>query len=133
MNKLRRDDILFPELSYEILGYAFEVFNQLGPGHAEKTYHNGMKVLLKNKQINFRDQVHFPVKFQDKIIGKSVFDFLVEGKIIVEIKKDVHYSKAHLEQVLNYLKVSNLKLGILINFTNNGVTSKRIINTSQEK
>ena len=65
-----------------------------------------MKESLKDKKISFRDQVYFPVKFKDIIIGKSVFDFLVDEKIIVEIKKDVRYSKVHLDQVLNYLKVS---------------------------
>ncbi len=115
------------------MGCAFEVFNQLGPGHAEKTYHNGMKVLFQEKKISFKDQVYFPVTFKDKVIGRSIFDFLIDEKIIVELKKDVRYSKVHLDQVLNYLKVSDLELAILVNFTNRGVTSKRIVSVIKEK
>ncbi len=126
--KLKREDILYPELSYEIMGCAFEVFNQLGPGQAEKTYHNAMILVFKEKKVSFKSQVYFPVMFKDKVIGKNVFDFLVDEKIIVELKKDIRYSKVHLDQVVNYLKVSNLKLALLINFTNDGVTSKRVIN-----
>jgi len=68
------------------------------------------------------------LKFQEKIIGKLFFDFLVEAKIIVEIKKGDNYSKRHIEQVLEYLKTSNLQLAIILNFGSNKVHTKRIVN-----
>ena len=128
---LKRENILYPELSYSIVGCAFEIFNQLGPGHAEKIYHNALALSFKDKGLPYKDQISFAVMFKDKVVGKNILDFLVDERIIVEIKKDVRYSKIHLEQVLNYLKVTSLKLALLITFTNNGVTFKRIINISE--
>ena len=126
---LVRDDLVYPELSYDIIGCAFEVLNELGPGHLEKFYQKALSIALSGKKIEFKEQVYHTLKFKDKIIGKMYFDFLVEEKIIVELKKDNRFSKQHIDQVLTYLKSANLKLGILINFSNNGVLYKRILNT----
>jgi len=66
--------------------------------------------------------------YDNKLIGKRILDFLVEEKIVVEIKKGNRFSKPHIDQVLEYLKINNLKLAILINFGSEGVMFKRIIN-----
>lgn len=128
---LRRDDLVYPELSYEIVGCAYEVFDELGPGHSEKTYQKALAVTLKKKGIKYSEQVYYSIKFKEEIVGKGFLDFAVDSKIIVELKKDGYFSKTHIEQVLNYLKISNLKLAILINFTNEGVKFKRIVNINQ--
>lgn len=128
---VKRNDLVYPELSYEIVGCAYEVFDELGPGHAEKVYQKAFSVSLKNKNYVFKEQVYYSLKFKNEIVGKSFFDFLIDEKIIVELKKDGHFSKTHIEQVLNYLKVSNLKLTILINFTKEGIKFKRIVNINQ--
>lgn len=125
---LRRNDLVHPELSYLIVGCAYDVYNELGPGHAEKNYQKALCHVFKLKNISFKEQVYYPLKFKDTVIGKSFLDFLVDGKVIVELKKDVPHSKIHIDQVLNYLKLSSLSLAIIINFTKNGVTFKRIIN-----
>lgn len=125
---VRRSDLAYPELSYQIVGCAYEAFKSLGYGHMEKIYQKAMAVLLKERNLSHKEQVYIPIKFRDKIIGKSFLDFCIEEKIIVELKKDFHFSKAHIDQVLNYLKTSNLELAILINFGKEGVTFKRIIN-----
>ena len=125
---LRRNDLVYPELSYEIIGCAYEVFDALGTGHSEKTYQKAFAIALKKKGIKYLEQVYYSLKFKDEIVGKGFLDFLVDAKIIVELKKDGKFSKTHLEQVLNYLKMSDLKLGILINFTMEGVKFKRIVN-----
>ncbi|MBN8695689.1 MAG: GxxExxY protein [Bacteroidetes bacterium] len=67
------------------------------------------------------------------MIGRGFLDFLVEDKIIVELKKDENFTKTSIDQVLNYLKTTDLKLAILINFTKQGVKFKRIINISESK
>lgn len=125
---VKRQDLLFPELSYQIVGCAFEVYNELGFGHHEKYYQRAYAEALKLKDLKFAEQVYFPLKFKDKIIGKNFFDFLVDEKVIVELKKDNRFSKQHIDQVKEYLNVSNLKLAILINFTRTEVLHKRIIN-----
>ena len=125
---IRRDDLLYPELSYEIVGCAYEVFKELGYGHSEKTYQQAMAILFKEKKWNFREQVYFPIKFRNTILKKRFLDFEVDGKIVVELKKDYHFSKAHIDQVLEYLKISKLRLAILINFGKEGADFRRIVN-----
>ena len=128
---LKRQDLLYPDLSYEIIGCAYEVFNELGSGHSEKYYQRALSILFKQKKWLFQEQVYFPLKFKGEIIGKNFIDFVVDDKIVVEIKKVDRYSKAHIDQVLNYLKISELKLAILINFGKEGVSFKRIININE--
>ena len=130
MPLLRRDDLVYPELSYSIVGCAYEVWDELGAGHMEKIYQRAMATVFGSKNIKFKEQVYYPVKFRSLIIGKGFLDFLIEDKIIVELKKDGNFSKTNIEQVLNYIKLSNLKLAILINFTKEGVRFKRIINVN---
>jgi GxxExxY protein len=130
---LVRKDLVYPELSYQLVGCAFEVFNELGPGHVEKNYQKAFATMLNLKSLAFKEQVYYPLVFKGKVIGKNFLDFLVEDKVIIELKKDQFFSKTHIDQVLNYLKLSNLNLAILINFSKTGVTSKRIINIEQAK
>lgn len=131
-NILQRTDLVFPELSFIVVGCAYEVFNELGPGHTEKNYQKAFTIVFEEKKIKFQEQVYYPLKFKDRIIGKGFLDFLVEDKLIVELKKDETFAKTHIDQVLNYLKLSNLKLAILLNFTKQGVKFKRIVNINQE-
>ena len=128
---VRRDDLVYPELSYQLVGYAYEVFDELGPGHSEKTYQKAYAVMLRNNNHKFFEQVYYPVRFKDEIVSKGFLDFSIDGKIIVELKKDVPFSKTYIEQVLDYLKRSKLKLAILINFTQEGVKFRRIVNVNQ--
>lgn len=86
--QVHKKDLLFPELSYKIMGCAFEVFNEIGFGHPEKFYQRALAEALRKNGLPFTEQLYFPVKFNDKIVGKMFFDFLVEDKIIIELKKE---------------------------------------------
>jgi GxxExxY protein len=126
--QLRRDDLVYPELSFKLIGCAYELFNQIGFGHLEKIYQKGYSVLLKKENILFKEQVYCPIKIGDEVIGKLFFDLLVDEKVIIELKKDGKFSKQHIDQVNQYLKASKLKLALLINFTQKGVVFKRLVN-----
>ena len=126
--KLKRQDLVYPELSYKINGCAYEVFNELGFGHLEKFYQRALAIQLKKEGIAFKEQVYTPLKFKGEVIGKQYFDFLDEDKIIVELKKNTIFSKGNIDQVKQYLQTSKLQLALLINFSSNGVVSKRIVN-----
>lgn len=126
--KTRRNDLIYPELSYQIIGCIFEVHNDLGGGYHEKYYQRALDRLFTEKGLGHKQQVCIPVSYKEQTIGKHFLDFLVENKIVVEIKKGNRYSKKHIDQVLNYLKSSNLKLAILVNFGNDAVSFKRIVN-----
>ncbi|MEK9180235.1 MAG: GxxExxY protein [Patescibacteria group bacterium] len=128
MGKLRRNDLLYPGLSYQIIGCAFEAHNQVGGGHKEVVYQRAMAQSLRDINLKFEEQVYFPIKFKDKIVGKGFIDFLIDGKIVVEIKKGDKFSKKHIDQVLDYLKSRELKLAVLINFGSNTVSFRRVVN-----
>lgn len=111
------------------MGVLFEVFKELGPGHKEKYYENAIAEGLKSLQIPFKEQLYVPLSFKGKVVGKYFLDFLIDEKIVLEIKKgDMYSSKQHIEQVLSYLKVNGLKLGIIAQFANDGVKYRRIVN-----
>jgi GxxExxY protein len=126
--KLKRKDLVYPELSYKLIGCAFEVYNELGFGHAEKFYQKAMAIQLKKEGLKFKEQVYTPLKFKGELIGKQYFDFLVDDKIIVELKKNNNFSKGNIDQVKQYLITSKLQLALLINFSPSGIISKRIVN-----
>ncbi|TSC68940.1 MAG: hypothetical protein G01um101470_1099 [Parcubacteria group bacterium Gr01-1014_70] len=128
MGELKRNDLVHPELSYKIIGCAFGVHNALGQGRQEKYYQRALAQEFRNKGLIFIEQVYYPVLFKEKQIGKNFLDFLVNNQVIVEIKKGDRYSKQHIDQVLEYLKVSDKQLAILINFGSQSVHFKRIIN-----
>lgn len=106
----------------------FDVFNQLGYGYQEKYYQKAIAKSLKVLNIPFKEQLPFNIKYKDEIIGRYFLDFLIDGKIILEIKKESSFHKRNIEQVIGYLKKTNLKLGLLVNFTKNGIKFKRILN-----
>lgn len=128
-----KKDLVYPELSYKIIGCAYDVFNQLGFGHAEKIYQRAFIEALKKNNLQFSEQHYSPVKFDNLIIGKYFFDFLIDNKIIVELKKDSRFSKQNIDQVNQYLKTSGIKLALLINFSSTGVVYKRLVNINNNE
>jgi len=125
---MKRDDIIYPELSYKIVGILYDVYNEIGAGHREKYYQNAISQAFKNNNIEFKEQVYFPLKYKEKIVGKCFFDFLIDNKMVLEIKKGSIFPKQNIDQLYEYLRLSKLKLGIIANFTRNGVYTKRIVN-----
>ncbi|MFH1346979.1 MAG: GxxExxY protein [Spirochaetota bacterium] len=123
-----RDDLIYPELSYKLVGILFDVYNCLGAGHPEKYYQKAISEELKSREISFQEQVYYPLKYKNKIIGQIYLDFLVDNKVVLEIKKNSYFSKKNIDQVLNYLKLFDKKLAILANFSKEGVLFKRIVN-----
>ncbi|MFQ6049536.1 MAG: GxxExxY protein [Candidatus Paceibacterales bacterium] len=83
---------------------------------------------FKRCGISFQREVYVPLVFKNEKIGNYYLDFLIENKIVLEIKKGDKFSKRHIEQILSYLKAKNLELGIIANFGSKEVKFKRIIN-----
>lgn len=121
-------NLIYPDISYKIIGNAFDVYNSIGSGHSEINYQRGLKEAFLKNNLNFTEHPNFPLKYNNKVVGRKIFDFLVENKIVVEIKKGDRFSKTNIDQVLDYLKTRKLQLAILINFGQNGVQFKRIVN-----
>lgn len=129
---IQKQDLIYPELSYKLVGLAYNVFNELGHGHLEKIYQKAYAKELKEAGIVFKEQAPYQVFYKEEVIGNNYLDFLIEEKVIIELKRSDFYSKKYIDQVSNYIKVSNLKLAILINFTSNGVRIKRIVNETNQ-
>jgi len=125
---LRRKDLLHPELSYRINGVLFEVFRQLGGGHREKYYQEAVRLGLEKVGLKYREQFYVPLKFDGKTIGKYYLDFLIEDKIVLELKRGNIIAINNVDQVKQYLSALDLKLAIIASFTYNGVKINRILN-----
>ncbi|MEK7192103.1 MAG: GxxExxY protein [Patescibacteria group bacterium] len=120
--------IIFPELSYKIVGAAFDVFNELGWGLPEKDYQLALSKELQILQIKHVREVYLPVNYKGSNIGKYFADFLVDNKIILELKVVSRLGYTHARQLLTYLKSAGFKLGILLYFTKDGVKYRRVLN-----
>ena len=110
------------EISYTIRGAIFKVYKELGPGLLESVYEAALLYQLKKDGLEAKSQVPIPVIYdeQELNIGFRI-DILVENKVIIEIKSVEELSRVHHKQVLTYLKLTKLKLGILVNFNSDNV------------
>lgn len=128
MKKEIRTDLIYPELSYKIIGILFDVYNQLGYGYQEKHYEKAVATSLKLAGLNYKEQFPIPLKFKDEKIGNYFLDFLVDDKVVLELKRGERVAKSNIDQIYAYLKATGLKLGILAQFTPSGIKFRRILN-----
>jgi len=120
-------ELVYPDLSYKIVGLAMEVHTKLGYGFLEKVYENALMLLLKKENIIAEQQCSIPVHFEEQVVGHYVCDILVENKIILELKTVDKVTDVHKAQVMNYLKATGIKLGIILNFKNRSLEQLRIV------
>ncbi|TXD84427.1 GxxExxY protein [Subsaximicrobium wynnwilliamsii] len=105
------------DISYLIRGAIFKIYNELGPGLLESVYETVLSFELRKQGLEAKNQVPLPVFYEGNKLGLGFrLDLLVNEKVVVEIKSVENLAEVHHKQVLTYLKLSNLKLGILVNF-----------------
>ncbi len=121
-------ELIYPELSYRLVGVLFKVFNTLGPGCLEKHYQRAVAIALTTEDLTFKEQVYAPMEFGGEKVGCYYLDFLIENKIVLEIKRGERFTRPNIDQIYNYIRRFDLKLGILANFTKEGILFKRILN-----
>jgi GxxExxY protein len=112
----------------KIIGSSYKVHNFLGTGHVEKVYENALAHELRRAGLFVKQQERFLVYYHGIIVGDCEVDLLINDRVIVEVKALSALSKAHEAQVLNYLKVAELRLGLLLNFGSSSVEVKRKAN-----
>ena len=124
-----KDEAYFNSFTEQIIGCAYEVGNVLGSGFLEKVYERALAHELRKVGLSVTCQ--YPIKvFYDGIdIGDYFADLVVGNEIIVELKTVKNIEGIHLAQCLNYLKATNMKLALLINFGNKSVQVKRVVNS----
>ena len=112
------------EISYKIRGAIFKVSNALGPGLLESVYVAALRFELKKEGLKVKKEVPVPVFYEgEKLELGFRLDLLVENKVIIEVKSVENLAEVHHKQVLTYLKLTNMKLAILVNFNVNSITS----------
>ncbi len=105
------------DISYHIRGAIFSVYNELGPGLLESVYEAALEYELKKRVLKVTTQVPIKVKYDGQVLEIGFrADIMVENKVIIEIKSVENLHEVHHKQVLSYLRLSGLKLGILVNF-----------------
>ncbi|HTL83468.1 MAG TPA: GxxExxY protein [Bacteroidia bacterium] len=130
---MKKNELIYADLSDRIIGCAFEVFNELGPGLLEKDYQKALRLSFRDARLNFREQVPHDVFYHETRVGRGDFDFMVEDKVVVELKRGKFNLNSELYQVLRYLRMCNIQLGLIIRFTPNGVEHKRVLNIPDDQ
>jgi len=124
-----KTDYLYKELTYQIIGCLYEVHKELGSVHKEIIYHKAIAIELDRQNIPFIEESSVDVKYKDKKIGLYRPDFIIDGKVILEIKVAPMITKAMQDQVYYYVKGTKYKLVLLANFGTSKVGIKRLIYT----
>lgn len=124
----KNSKLVYPELSYILMGVLFEVHNKLGTKYQEKHYQRAIEIKLKELKIPHQRELKVEVKFDGEELGDFYVDFIVADKIILEIKKVWRITDSDVKQVLRYLKATGLKLGIIANFKYKRLQFRRVLN-----
>ena len=120
-------DFLFKYETHQVIGCAMSVLNTLGHGFLEKPYENALVVELKSKNIPVKQQSKYDVSYKGVIVGEYVPDLVVFDQIIIELKTIEKITARECAQMLNYLKVTGLKVGLIFNFSKPELEWKRIV------
>tara|TARA_B100000315_G_scaffold150257_1_gene138944 strand:+ start:3104 stop:3472 length:369 start_codon:yes stop_codon:yes gene_type:complete len=116
-------------LTEKIIACCYKVHSELGPGFKEKVYNNALKLEFDQEEIDYETEKQFGVCYHNKKVGKLIVDLIVESKVIIEIKALTGKVPSVFKyQLLSYLKVSDLKVGLLINFGNKSCQVNRFVN-----
>ncbi|HVF71424.1 MAG TPA: GxxExxY protein [Chthoniobacterales bacterium] len=121
------DRLLHREITERIIGSAFEVYNELGYGFLERVYERSMQVELIKRGSKAEIEKRVQVSYKQIIVGDYDSDLVVDGCVLVELKVNPHYDKRDEAQLLNVLKATGIKVGLLVNFGRLKVEYKRLV------
>ena len=121
-------NLIHKDEAYFIIGLCMEVHNTLGKGFSEAVYAEALEIELNKNSVPFSKEEKFNISYKGKtLVKKFRADFVIDNKIILELKAVDKISSSHIKQTLNYLAVSKLKLGIVINFGEDSLSYKRVV------
>lgn len=125
-------NLLHKTITEDILKVYYDIYNELGCGFLEKVYQNSMYFELKSKGYKVEAQRPIKVYFKNQLVGEYYADLLIEDKVIVELKACELLMNAHVAKLMNYLKATEIEVGLLLNFGEEA-EFKRIIYTNDKK
>jgi len=124
---MAESDLLHSELTREIIGAVMEVHKTLGSGFLESVYEEAMAIEFDLRKVHYERQKEIEVVYKGKTAKQFICDYLVEGKVIVELKALRDITAVEEAQLLNYLKATGIELGLLINFGQSSLRYKRLV------
>lgn len=120
--------LLYKKLVYDIVGCAMVVHSELGPGFLESVYEEALTILFQEKHLQYEQQKNLKIKFRGEYLKKQfAADLIIDDKVIVEIKAVAQLKKIDEAQLINYLKATGLKVGLLVNFGEEHLSWKRFV------
>lgn len=123
------DNYKYASITEKIIGAAMTVHRNLGGGNfTENIFHRALLLELTDMGMLFESEKELPVYYKGKLIGKKRIDVLVDEKVLVELRAVNQLEKIHFNQVINYLKLFNLEVGLLVNFGTESLQIKRFVN-----
>ncbi len=126
-------EYLYQDLTSKIISCFYKVYNTLGFGFLEKVYENALLIDLTKAGLFVERQKPIKVYYEDKLVGEYFADLIVENKIILELKADESLIEEHELQLINYLKATNIELGLLLNFGKKPEIRRKIFSNNQRK
>ena len=119
----------YSEVTGAVIGCAMEVHSTLGVGFQEVVYQRALGVEMLERGLSFSREYEMPIFYKERQVGTRRFDFLVEGKVVVELKAVSGLDNVHLAQAINYLEAFGLEVGLLINFGATKLEFRRVVNS----
>jgi GxxExxY protein len=118
----------FQKETYELIGIAMEIHRTLGKGFLEIVYKDAFEYELKVRGINYEREKKYSIKYKDAILPHCFYaDFVIDSKVILEIKSKASIIEEHYAQVLNYLAISKLSVALIINFHEDSLQQRRVV------
>ena len=130
--KLEKPAYKYSDITQKIIGAALKVHSALGNGYLEVIYQRAMVIEMRKQNLSFEREVEVPIFYDGEHIGTRRVDFIVEGKVIVEIKATTQLQDVHLAQAINYLEAYGSEIGLLLNFGAKSLQIKRLIKSRGE-
>lgn len=124
--------MLHEEITSQVIAAFYDVYNKLGYGFLEKVYENALVIELRKRGLKVIQQGSIQVYYDGQVIGEYFADLLVEDKVIVELKAVGEIIKAHENQLVNYLKATNLEVGLILNFGPEPKFKRKIFSNSRK-
>jgi len=127
---MKKTALILNEESYKIIGACMTVHSELGSGLLEAIYQEALEEEFKIINLSYTREAPLEVFYKNKPLNKKYqADFICQNKIIVELKAVSHLEKSHESQIINYLNITKIKVGLLVNFGKNKLEYKRFVNT----
>lgn len=123
-----QEDYKYKDLTAKVIGCTMEVHKTLGAGFLEVVYARALAMELEGSGVQFEREQEMPIIYKEKKIGERRVDFVIEGKVMLEIKAVSQLEDVHLAQAKNYLEAANFEIGLLINFGAKSLQFKRLLN-----